>query len=530
MDSTRLAQIRREFYLSTRKRVEAILGKENSALSDYRRRYETELGRLKWTVATKKQLLDRLSHAEIILVGDFHAQKQSSRGLLRLLRKVNREFILCVECLTATDQPFLEDFLNGKLTEKEFLSRVQWKKKWSFPWENYRPLFKWAQLHRIKVYGINADLEVKSLAKRDAFSAGLIRKIFAAHKTKQLIIQYGDLHLASAHLPNQIKKQIPRVDLCTVYQSPEIIYFRIMEEQKELSTDVVHLSKDQWALNVLPPWVKWQDFLLYLESGYDKRIKRADWDLTDSVANSVALLCDSFGFKVDTSSLSVYSSMDDSFFDQIDSLPVARRKRILESCQEGHSFYIPELQIAYLSRASVNHVSKVAAQYIYFLQKGFSKTIADPKKDFLKAIWLEMVTYLCTKIANPKRKSDTLQDIRTALQKEQFDDRGKEALMLALNQRLIELQFISSKKIKNMSAFQNKVTNKKSYVIASQILGGIMGEKFYSALVEKHIKLPLDRRLIFKDLQSLHFTEAYFEALEFIEAWPTSFKSKFDKL
>ena len=281
---------------------------------------------------------------------------------------------------------------------------------------------------------------------------------------------------------------------------------------------------------MLPPWVKWQDFLLYLESGYDKKIKRAEHDLTDSVAHSVTLLCDSFGFKVDTSSFSVYSSMDDSFFDQVDSLPLALRKRILENCQEGHSFYIPELQIAYVSRLSVNHVSKVAAQYIYFMQKGFSRTIADPKKDFLKLIWLEMVTYLCTKIANPKRKSDTLQDIRAALQKEQFDDRGKEALMLALHQKLTELQFISLKRIKNISALQTKVTNTKSYVIASQILGGIMGEKFYSALIKKYLKLPTDKKIIFKDLQSSHFTEAYYETLELIETWPTTFKSKFDKL
>ncbi len=530
MDSTRLAQIRKEFYLTTRKRVEVILGRESTQLAKYRLRYENELDRLSCAPSTKKQFIDRLHEAKIVLVGDFHAQKQSSRGLLRLLRKMDKDFILCVECLTATDQPAIDEFLNGKLSEKEFLGRVQWKKKWSFPWENYRPLFKWAQQSQIRVFGINADAKIMSLAQRDAYSAKLVNQIWQRVKPKKIFIQYGDLHLASTHLPKEIKKQMPKANLCIVYQSPEIIYFKVMEEQKEMTTDVVRLSKNQWALNVLPPWVKWQDFLLYLESGYDKKIKRAEHDLTDSVAHSVTLLCDSFGFKVDTSSFSVYSSMDDSFFDQVDSLPLTLRKRVLENCQEGHSFYIPELQIAYVSRLSVNHVSKVAAQYIYFMQKGFSRTIADPKKDFLKLIWLEMVTYLCTKIANPKRKSDTLQDIRAALQKEQFDDRGKEALMLALHQKLTELQFISLKRIKNISVLQTKVTNTKSYVIASQILGGIMGEKFYSALIKKYLKLPTDKKIIFKDLQSSHFTEAYYETLELIETWPTTFKSKFDKL
>ena len=530
MDSTRLAQIRKEFYVSTRSRVETILGREQPHLANYRHKYELELSRLKCVAGNKKQFIVRLKQADIILVGDFHVQKQSSRGLLRLLRKMGTNFILCVECLTAEDQPHIDMFIRGQLSEKDFLTRVQWKKKWTFPWENYRPLFKWAQLHQGLIYGINANPDLKSLKLRDKYSALQIKKIRMAHKNQQIFVQFGDLHLASAHLPRQIRKQLPADNLCTVYQSPEIIYFRIMKEQKEQSTDVAKLSEDQWALNVLPPWVKWQDFLLYLESGYDKKIKRTEYDLTDSVATSVSLLADSFGFKLNMSSLSVYSGLEETFFDQVETLPLVVRKRVLDAVQDGLSFYVPELQVAYLSRLSVNHVSKVAAQYINFMQNGFKKTLSEPKKDFLKLIWLEMVTYLCTKIANPKRKSDTLQDIRSALQKEQFDDRGKEALMLALNQKLLELQFISSRKIKNMNSFQTKVLNKKSYVIASQILGGIMGEKFYSALIKKYLKLPADKKIIFKDLQSVYFTEAYFETLELIESWPASFRSKFDKL
>lgn len=530
MDSTRLAQIRKDFYLSTRARVESVIGRESNQLRRYREKYEKELGRLKSVPAQKKQFIARLKQAQTILVGDFHALKQSSRGLLRLIRKIKPDFVLCLECLKASDQKHIDDFLSGKLSEKDFLNKVQWKKNWSFPWENYRPLFKWAQQNSVKIYGINGDGKSLTLSQRDAYSARVIKSIRAKYKNKQIFIQYGDLHLASAHLPKEIKKVLPKEDLCVVFQSPEIVYFNIMEKQKEISTDVVRLSADQWALNGLPPWVKWQDYLLYLESGFDKKIKRSDTDLTDNVASTVQLLCESFGFKSDISSLSVYSSDDDSFFDQIETLPIALRKRILDSIQDGQSFYIPELQIGYLSRLSVNHVARVAAQYIYFLQKGYLKSIVDPKKDFLKLIWLEMVTYLCSKFANPKRKSDTLQDIRSALQKEQFDDRGKEALMLALNQKLIELQFVSLGKVKNFNSLRTQIYNKRSYTMASQILGGIMGEKFYLALSKKQLRLPGDARIIFKDLSTVHFAESYYESLDFIESLPSSFKSKFDKL
>src|SRR3989344_6846624 len=115
MDSTRLAQIRKDFYLATRQRVEAIVGRESTQLASYRQKYERELSRLKCESVPKRPLMNRIKEAGIVLVGDFHAQKQSARGLLRLLRKVPGNFILRVECLTDEDQIYIDQFLQGRL-------------------------------------------------------------------------------------------------------------------------------------------------------------------------------------------------------------------------------------------------------------------------------------------------------------------------------------------------------------------------------------------------------------------------------
>lgn len=529
MDSTQLVQIRKDFYKTIRKRAESITGVESKELQAYRQTYERELNHLSWTAMDKNHLFARLKRAEIILVGDFHAQKQSARGFLRIVRKVKASVILALECLSEKDQTAIDLFLKGELSEKDFLNRVSWKKTWGFPWENYRPLFKWAQAQKVPVYGINeSGAKKNSLSSRDSHAALRIQKIKQKYPGRKIFIQYGDFHIASTHLPKQIKKKLPQIDLCTVYQSPEVLYFKIMEKQKEITTDVVKLTDDKWALNVLPPWVKWQDYLLYLESGLDKRIRVGDVDPTDGVSHTVELLAKSFGLKVDASALSVYSAHDDAFFDQIDKLGASLKKRILENVQEGHSFYIPEIQVGYLSRMSVNHVTKVAAQYIYFKEGGYLSTVIDPKKDFLKLIWLEAVTYLCSKVTNPKRKTDTLQDIRQALQKEQFDDRGKEALMLSLAQKLSELQFLAQNKLG--TELRSKKYSKKSYVLSSQILGGILGEKFFYALTKKLIRFPMNKSLLFKDLQTTEFAKIYYETLEMVESWPVLFKSKYDKM
>ncbi len=530
MDSTRLVQIRKDFYLNIKKRVESILGQETSELKSYRDTYDRELGKLSWQAIDKRHLFSRLKTADFVIVGDFHAQKQSTRGFLRLIRKMKSPLILALECLSAKDQPAIDLYLSGQLSEKDFLSKVAWKKNWGFPWENYKPLFKWAQLNKVRIFGINGGSQLKNLKERDQASAEILKKIYQQNRKSKIFIQYGDLHLASAHLPRAIAKLIPKADQCVIYQSPEILYFKIMEKQKELSTDVVRLTTDKWALNGLPPWIKWQDYLLFLESGYDKKIKVQDVDPTDTVAATVDFLTKSFGLNLDTSSLSVYFADDNKFFDVIEKIPYGLRNKVIENIREGHSFYIPEVECGFLSRYSINHVIRLAAQYIYYKEGSFRKTIIDPKKDFLKLIWFEAFIYFCSKVKNPKRKADTLQDIRNALQKEQFDDRGKEALMLALTQKLSELQFLSQGRYKTMSESIIRKYTKKSFFISAQVIGGIMGEKIFSAFNKKLFKLPLDKGLLFKNLQTASFVKIYYESLELIESWPDSFKSKYDRL
>ena len=190
MDSTRLAQIRKNFYLSTRARVESIIGRETSQLGHYRKKYEAEMRRMPYSSVRKRQFIHRMKKARLILVGDFHALKQSSRGLLRILRKMDSPVILCLECIYSEDQRYLDQFLAGVLNEKDFLSRIQWKKKWSFPWENYRPLFKWAQSTNAKVFGINISTKAKTLKERDEASAELIQKIRLANQQEQIFIQF----------------------------------------------------------------------------------------------------------------------------------------------------------------------------------------------------------------------------------------------------------------------------------------------------------------------------------------------------
>jgi hypothetical protein len=102
--------------------------------------------------------------------------------------------------------------------------------------------------------------------------------------------------------------------------------------------------------------------------------------------------------------------------------------------------------------------------------------------------------------------------------------------MLALTQKLSELQFLSQGKFRSLNEAVIKKYSKKSFFISAQIIGGIMGEKIFYAFNKKLIKLPINKNLIFKNLQMNSFNKAYYESLEMIDSWPVSFRSKYDKL
>ena len=55
-------------------------------------------------------------------------------------------------------QAVLDDFISNKITEEEMLEGVQWKTRWTWPYDNYRPIFS------SKFIGIKnwADMELRT--------------------------------------------------------------------------------------------------------------------------------------------------------------------------------------------------------------------------------------------------------------------------------------------------------------------------------------------------------------------------------
>lgn len=528
-------RIRIELYRQLEKHVQLLLGKESRDLQQYREQFDRDFAKA-WRVSNRVQLLGEVEKSDVILLADFHALQQSQKAQLRILKGINSERprVLAVEFFHATHQPQVDRFMAGEINEKEFLKSIAWSDTWGFPWEHYRPLIRFAQKNKIPVVGLNMKTQEKSeknLKARDDFAAEQIIKLRKKYSGHQVFVIFGDLHLASGHLPKSLAKKRDRRDIfrtLTVFQNSEKIFFRLLEKEQEVSVDVVRLSRDQFCLISVPPWVKWQNFLMYLEGHLDRELHGEAIEYTDHVGRYLSLLAQDFGEKALIHDFSIYTPEDEKFWSLMQKKFNTKQLRNFEALiQESKSFYVPELKIGYLARPTVNHAAQLAMAILHAQMCKWKESPLAGSDEFLKMIWLEAVQYFGTKMINPKRKTDTLQDIRAALASRYPQDLGQEALQLALHQKMRELLALTGQNSK-WNTFRPRKAG--SYREAARLLGGLLGEKLYTGLRKHMLSLSTLLNLFRKPVDGPDLAKFYFEIIELVEGLPDPFLSKSDKM
>jgi uncharacterized iron-regulated protein len=104
----------------------------------------------------------------VIFVGESHDQVEHHQIQVRILKGLvarGKEVAIGMEMFEKSQQPILDKWSNGALTEEEFLKEVQWEKTWSMDYQLYRPILDEAKSHHLKVVALNVP---KDLVRRVA--------------------------------------------------------------------------------------------------------------------------------------------------------------------------------------------------------------------------------------------------------------------------------------------------------------------------------------------------------------------------
>lgn len=112
----------------------------------------------------KLHMLAAVSDERIVYVGETHDNPASHRVQLEVLRSLAERYpgkvALGMEMFVPAQQPVLDAWTAGELSEKEFLKQSDWYTNWRMNFAYYRDLLDLARDRHIPVVGLNADKDL----------------------------------------------------------------------------------------------------------------------------------------------------------------------------------------------------------------------------------------------------------------------------------------------------------------------------------------------------------------------------------
>ena len=108
------------------------------------------------------QLLERLESSRVVFVGEAHDQIEHHLAELRVIQGLlakGKDLVIGMEMFTRSQQPVLDRWSQGDLTETEFRKQTRWEKTWGIDFQLYKGILDEAKKHHLKVLALNVERE-----------------------------------------------------------------------------------------------------------------------------------------------------------------------------------------------------------------------------------------------------------------------------------------------------------------------------------------------------------------------------------
>ena len=388
--------------------IREVQGPEDPEIRRYYRSYASFLEKCYFKEVSYKDLIESAKLSDFLLVGDFHTLFQAQREFIKvmaLLRQAKIEFDVGLEMVHKKNQKSLDNYLEGKIGEKEFLEETDYFKTWGFDFLSYGNILKYLKSNRVNAYAINKE---GSLVERDNFIAEVLDSVKKEKNKKLIVVLIGDLHLAQNHLPEKLKKK--GYSSTILYQNSESVTKKLMINGQNPYA-LFKLKEKIFLVNNTPPWIKMQSNLTYLEHGAEAMsIKygyatvekdEAEIDFSATVQNYIKALKDIFTLhnKKDDD-FEIYTMYDLSFLNS-SYFKKEPGKTYASLIRDAKSIYIDKHKLIYTPYPDVNHTVEEAMHYL--MEKDLP--LGDSEEIFWERIHYFFSGFLASKVINPMRQT-----------------------------------------------------------------------------------------------------------------------------
>ena len=121
------------------------------------------------------ELAGRLADVRLVFVGESHTSIEfhnAQRRLIEELARAGRPVLIGLEMYPSPEQPFLDQWVDGLLTEDGFLRLSRWYRNWGYNWRYYRDIFLFARDRGIRMFAVNLPRDIVTAVRMKGF-AGL---------------------------------------------------------------------------------------------------------------------------------------------------------------------------------------------------------------------------------------------------------------------------------------------------------------------------------------------------------------------
>jgi len=105
-----------------------------------------------------------LAKHKTVLIGEHHTQYADHLNQLAIIKNLHKvwqkDTSIGLEMIQQPYQSSLNDYIAGKIGEREMLKKVQWYDRWRYDFRLYRPIFLYAKANKIPLVALNIPKEL----------------------------------------------------------------------------------------------------------------------------------------------------------------------------------------------------------------------------------------------------------------------------------------------------------------------------------------------------------------------------------
>jgi hypothetical protein len=343
------------------------------------------------SVIDAQSLRAKISAADIVLVGDYHALPASQRFAATLFEERShpgdRPVVLGVEAIFSRDQHILDEWWRREIDEQELRQRMRFDLDWSYDWPPFYQVLLTAREHGEAIYGLDCmpREDLRKIGARDRHAVHKLSEIRQRHPSAVIVVLFGESHLAPGHLPRVLHEQMPHERALTVLQNVDALYWHAAGEQHG-QVEAVRVKDDVVCVFNSTPLEKYESYRMCLSRWQQEESEALD--LAPTIYNLLGGLSRFLGMNICSSHNGtqpkflvdllpeVHSDVSDAHVRRVLTRAQVSEEEITAiicSLEERGSIYVPDANAFLVCDFQMMYAAEEVARFLHHACRGLQK-------------------------------------------------------------------------------------------------------------------------------------------------------------